>query len=248
MGEAEHYLVSHRAFRHRRPRLQRTLRESKGPSPSYLESRGQLLRLPTKVRETELRHDGACGARETNEQRTQEDSYWPHWLGWLCLLMDCREIQGRPTKDVPLLQIRASKGQTHSHRETSYLRGLRGRQGSEPHCLQARAPPRQLERLVSLHFCPYLFSESNSNHLSTFYILEQLVGQISEQLVGQISGQMGADYLLRAILFFCYIFCVSSIYSSSLSSLISIVSRLRCVIWNESQRREKIVREIVCNL
>merc|ERR1712212_164917 len=38
---------------------------------------------------------------------------------------------------------------------------------------------------------------------------------------GQISGQMGADYLLRAILFFCYIFCVSSIYSSSLSSLIS---------------------------
>merc|ERR1719431_2202894 len=195
----------------------------------------------------------------------QEDSYWPHWLGWLCLLMDCREIQGRPTKDVPLLQIRASKGQTHSHRETSYLRGLRGCQGSEPHCLQARAPPRQLERLVSsifslikvsLHFCPYLFSESNSNHLSTFYILEQLVGQISEQLVGQISGQlvgqisgqMGADYLLRAILFFCYIFCVSSIYSSSLSSLISTVSKPRCVIGNESRRRQKIVREIVCNL
>merc|ERR1712212_80283 len=25
------------------------------------------------------------------------------------------------------------------------------------------------------------------------------------------------------------------------------VSRLRCVIWNESRRREKIVREIVCN-
>merc|ERR1712055_706311 len=47
----------------------------------------------------------------------------------------------------------------------------------------------------------------------------------------QISGQMGADYLLRAILFFCYIFCVSSIYSSSLSSLslsLSIRGLFRC--------------------
>merc|ERR1712212_264208 len=42
---------------------------------------------------------------------------------------------------------------------------------------------------------------------------------------GQISGQMGADYLLRAILFFCYIFCVSSIYSSSMSSLSLSLSR-----------------------
>merc|ERR1712212_1120961 len=97
------------------------------------------------------------------------------------------------------------------------------------------------------HFCPYLFSESNSNHLSTFYNLGQLVGQISGQLVGQISGQLGAGYLLRAILFFCYIFCVSSIYSSSLSSLISTVSKPRCVIGNESRRRQKFEREIVCN-
>merc|ERR1712212_375697 len=42
---------------------------------------------------------------------------------------------------------------------------------------------------------------------------------------GQISGQMGADYLLHAILFFCYIFCVSSIYSSSMSSLSLSLSR-----------------------
>merc|ERR1712240_905544 len=111
-----------------------------------------LLRLPTEVRETELRHDGARGACQTDEQSiTQEDSYWPHRLGGLCLLLDCREIQGCPTQDVPLLQVRASKGQAHPHREASHLRGLRSRQGCEPHRLQARAPPRQLESRVWSH-------------------------------------------------------------------------------------------------
>merc|ERR1712189_61667 len=168
----EHHLVSYCPLRNRGTRLQWSLRESQGPSPSHLESRGQLLRLPTEIRETELRHDGARRARQTNEQRTQEDSYWPHRLGWLCLFLDRREIQGCPTKDVPLLKIRASKGQAHAHREASHFRGLRSRQGREPHCFQARAPPRQLERLASLYFrIFYLSVGSVSSFLSLSHSL-----------------------------------------------------------------------------
>merc|ERR1711872_1178764 len=99
---------------------------------------------------------------------TQEDSYWPHRLGWLCLFLDRREIQGCPTQDVPLLKIRASKGQAHAHREASHFRGLRSRQGREPHCFQARAPPRQLERLASLHFRIFYLSVGSG---SSFFSL-----------------------------------------------------------------------------
>merc|ERR1712042_401081 len=64
----------------------------------------------TEIRETELRHDGACGACQTDEQGTQEDSYWPHWLGWLRLPLDRAKLCDRTAQDFPLLQIRAPKG------------------------------------------------------------------------------------------------------------------------------------------
>merc|ERR1712025_1418218 len=127
-------------------------------------------------------HDGARGACQTDEQSiTQEDSYWPHGLGWLCLHLDRREIQGCPTQDVPLLQIRASKGQAHAHREASHLRGLRSRQGREPHRLQARAPPRQLESQVRSHCSFVSHRDGKKEDIEFEPVATSLPGHLGQQ-------------------------------------------------------------------
>merc|ERR1712042_136815 len=158
---------------------------------------------PAEVRETELRHDGACRACQTDEQRTQEDSYWPHRLGWLCLHLDRREVQGCPAQDVPLLQIRASKGQTYAHRETPHLRGPRSRQGREPHRVQARAPPRQLETSISFFVFNRLRSLRGGEAKDTSQTNIQLPPQnntSTKQQLGSLSLSLSLSFSLSLFL------------------------------------------------